>query len=801
MKKISVVLCSAFFLLAGNSFSQLTVNNTTFTPVQMVQNTLLGPGVTASNITFNGAPGNTITDMMGEFNGTASNVGIPFGVLLGTGNVQVAVGPNNLGGATLGGAFVAGLDPDLNAISTNTIYDQAILEFDFIPQGDSIKFQYVFSSEEYNEYVCSGFNDVFGFFISGPGFAGPYSNGAVNIALVPGTNTAVAINTVNLGVAGANGLASTCATQDPNWTTYNVYYNNNTQQTVQYDGMTVVLTAKAAVQCGQNYHIKLAIGDSGDNAFDSGVFLEAGSFSSDVVEVNVTTVNGDTTLVEGCFPAIFSFTRPNDDTQLTIHYDISGTAINGSDYNSIADSVVFPIGTDTVQMVLTTIDDDATAGLEAPESIIITAYTVNGCGDTIISIGTVWIIEPPAIVVTGSDVILTCPTPTTTITVSATGGVPGYSYSWDVGGTTPTITVPGNVNGSYIVTVTDTCMLSFTSDTIDVIINQPPPPIVDVTQDTVFNCAGSGATLNSTVTNGASPVTYDWSTGQTTQNINFTPPAEGYVYLQVTDACGELSNIDSAFIDFPDPLTVSASDQSITCPSDPAILTAVPGGGAIPYTYSWTGGGTTAVITVNAATTTVYTITITDACGVTATDNATVTVPVYGPINVTLSGDTLICEGTSAALQNSNNGGAGLFTSFWDNNANGSISTPTDSVAIFSPATPGFVIVTVTDQCGNIGMDSIYVNTEVCEIVVPNVFSPNGDGINDMFTIQGVENFPNTHLMIFNRWGRLMYENPNYQNNWNGDGCSDGTYYYIINANDERIEIATGYVTVLREEN
>lgn len=801
MKKISVVFCSAFFLLAGNSFSQLTVNNTTFTPVQLVQNTLLGPGVTASNITFNGAPGNTVTNMMGEFNGTASNVGIPFGVLLGTGNIQVAVGPNNQGGATLGGAFVAGLDPDLNAISTNTIYDQAILEFDFIPQGDSIKFQYVFSSEEYNEYVCSGFNDVFGFFISGPGFAGPYSNGAVNIALVPGTNTAVAINTVNLGVSGANGNAATCAAQDPNWTTYNVYYNNNTQQSVQYDGMTVVLTAKAAVQCGQNYHIKLAIGDSGDNAFDSGVFLEAGSFSSDVVEVNVTTVNGDTTLVEGCFPAIFSFTRPNDDTQLTIHYDISGTATNGSDYNQIADSVVFPVGTDTVQMVLTTIDDDATAGLEAPESIIITAYTVNGCGDTIISIGTVWIIEPPAIIVTGNDVILTCPTPTTTITVSATGGVPGYSYSWDVGGTTPTITVPGNVNGTYIVSVTDTCMLSFTSDTINVIINQPPPPIVNVVEDTVFNCAGSGATLNSTVTNGASPITYDWSTGQTTQNINFTPPAEGYVYLTVTDACGEISNTDSAFIDFPDPLTVSASDQSIVCPSDPAILTAIPGGGAIPYSYSWTGGGTTAVVTVNPATTTVYTITITDDCGVTASDNATVTVPVYGTVNVTVSGDTLICEGTSASLQNSNSGGAGLFTSSWDINANGSISNPTDSIGIFTPDAPGYVIVTVTDQCGNIGMDSIYVNTEVCEIVVPNVFSPNGDGINDMFTIQGVENFPNTHLMIFNRWGRLMYENPNYQNNWNGEGCSDGTYYFIINPNDERIEIATGYVTVLREEN
>src|SRR5690606_15969665 len=90
-------------------------------------------------------------------------------------------------------------DSDLQAISGMNIHNAAILEFDFVPNGDSLVFRYVFASDEYPSFTCSNYNDAFGFFISGPGITGPFTNNAINIALIPGTNTPVAVNTVNSG--------------------------------------------------------------------------------------------------------------------------------------------------------------------------------------------------------------------------------------------------------------------------------------------------------------------------------------------------------------------------------------------------------------------------------------------------------------------------------------------------------------------------------------------------------------------------------------------------------------------------
>jgi len=135
------------------------------------------------------------------------------------------------------------------------------LEFDFIPSSDSVEFRYVFASEEYPEFVNASFNDVFGFFISGQNpTGGAYSN--LNIARIPGTNLPISIDNVN----------STSHSQ--------FYINNSGNSRIVFDGMTFVLTAKALVVPCQTYHIKIAIGDVMDGIYDSGVFLEASSFTS-----------------------------------------------------------------------------------------------------------------------------------------------------------------------------------------------------------------------------------------------------------------------------------------------------------------------------------------------------------------------------------------------------------------------------------------------------------------------------------------------------------------------------------------
>ena len=278
MKKILILgsLALAPLLMRG----QLVVGNT-LTPEELVQNVLLGTGVTVSNITFNGGAPTTINEQAGTFDGTAAGIGIPNGVILATGNVQVALGPNNGTGTGMGGGNFGFGDPDLTTLSGVTTNDAAILEFDFIPSGDSISFRFVFASEEYPEYVCGTVNDVFGFFLSGPGITGPFQNNATNLALVPGGIVPISINTVNPGVSGANGQAANCTALDPNWPANNVFYQDNTgSQVIQFDGQTVVFIAQAQVECNQQYHIKLAIADGGDTAFDSAVFLESSSFTS-----------------------------------------------------------------------------------------------------------------------------------------------------------------------------------------------------------------------------------------------------------------------------------------------------------------------------------------------------------------------------------------------------------------------------------------------------------------------------------------------------------------------------------------
>jgi len=269
-------------LFSLTSKAQLLVTTGTMTPTQYVQNVLVGAGVTISNVTFTGA-----STQLGEFNAVNTLINIPTGLILASGNVTTAIGPNNSGSA---GTDLSGSgDPDLATMAGITTFDAAVLEFDFIPVGDSIKFNYVFGSEEYLEFVNLGFNDAFGFFLSGPGIVGPFTNSAVNLALIPNSTTPVTIDNVNNLFNAAYYVDNGTGTNAP--------YNTNPQY-IQYDGHTVVLTAKSQVICGQTYHLKIAIADAGDGTYDSGVFLEGGSLTSEGVDIQIVTATGDSTIIE-----------------------------------------------------------------------------------------------------------------------------------------------------------------------------------------------------------------------------------------------------------------------------------------------------------------------------------------------------------------------------------------------------------------------------------------------------------------------------------------------------------------------
>jgi hypothetical protein len=248
---------------------------------------LAGSGVSISNVTYTGN-----FRAAGSFTGGAGSIGFDSGVVLSSGAVETQTGdpacafgvegPNSCHedessdgmAGTAGTADSTGFnlpgDPDLDALvaaggSTETTEDASVLQFDFVPTSSAISFRYVFGSEEYDDFVGQ-FDDVFGFFVNG-----------ANCATVPGTTEPVSVNTINDG----NDTDPSVAQSNPQLFRDNV--NPSPSLNTQMDGLTTVLTCRASVNPGVVNHLKLAIADTGDDEFDSAVFIQAASLSTQIV--------------------------------------------------------------------------------------------------------------------------------------------------------------------------------------------------------------------------------------------------------------------------------------------------------------------------------------------------------------------------------------------------------------------------------------------------------------------------------------------------------------------------------------
>ncbi len=775
----------SIFLFCQNSFNQILQVQNTQTPAQLVQNVLLGSGVQAFNITFNGQTANTITNQVAYFT-NGNSIGIPSGIIMGSGNVvTTAPGPNNSPSA--GTPTTQNYtDPDLAAIAGLQINDAAVLEFDFIATGDTVKFNFVFASEEYPEYVGS-FNDAFGFFLSGPGINGPYSNNAINVALIPNTTTPVTINNVNMGNYNCPGPPSGC-------TNCAYYVDNCTGQFVQYDGYTVPLTAiLAPLSCGDTFHIKLAIGDALDQAFDSGVFLQEGSFSSNNITMssNIDVQSIDSMLYEGCGMATLLLTRSDTTDTLFFTFNISGTATNGVDYNYINTSNYFLPGEDSASFNIWAIVDGQTEG---PESVIIQLIqTVCNVNDT--QTVTFYIADYDSMQTTPNNPVKVCVDDTVPVFVTLTGGDWPFTYNWTPGNyTSDTIFVSPSNNTYYIVTITDECNKTVTDTVYVSVINHPPLTSINL-NDTNLLCPGDTALLFKNISGGSgNPLNIVWYDGSFTYNSNpllIHPSTTTTYYFMAIDNCSKDTIRDTITVNVPiyPPMSLSLNNDTSICLNDPIQLSALVQGGSGVYYYQWNTGDTTSSITLQLTQTQTLYVNVTDQCGNSANDSVYVYVsPIYPDFTYSPSSPVKINTPVQCTDLSIN-------PVQWQWTVNNGLQSTEQNPSFTFDKTGQYTIclkIKNPDGCESETCKSIEIYED---FLFPNIITPNGDGKNDVLFIKGLQG--QNKLIIYNRWGNKIYEIDNYQNDWDGDGHSDGTYYFIlIRHNGEEV---TGYFTILNK--
>jgi gliding motility-associated-like protein len=656
--------CSLLFLAFTSTYAQLVVSSNI--GAAGIIHALAGRGLTITNIQLN-----CDTGAIGKFsNGNTTNLGINNGILLTSGSAYNAIGPNDSlmpASTCLATNFI---DPDLTSIDSAATFDPCILQFDIIPQCNTLTFHFVFGSGEYPTFVGSAFNDAFGFFITGPNPSGPaYVH--KNITLLPG-GSPVSINNVNDG----NGNAGPCINCQ-------YYVNNSGGTTIQYAGLTTILTVTVALVPCATYHFKAAIADAGDCNLDSGVFIDFLDCSSSV-------------------DAIASSTP-------------STTCIG------------------------------------------------NG-----------------------------------TATATASLGTPPYTYQWIPSGVTGT-TLTNLVAGTYTCVVSDFSACG-TGDTLQVVVGGTNGILLTPLQTNVTCNGACNGSISTTPSFGTAPYTFSWTpSGATTPSISGLCP--GTDTCRLKDATGCATQV-IVHITQPATLNATAAVTNEFCKAANGFAIINPSGGTTPYTYSWfpVSGGSALLggLTLNS-----YTCTVMDANGCTHPVVATIG-QTFAPPFATFSANPAI--GTVPDLVTFIDSSSANASSWNWNFGDGSVANTKDTSHVYT--TPGTYtvqeMVLGVNGCDTTITRIVIVKDFASYLDVPNIFTPNGDGKNDLLEIKwhGIETYD---LKIYDRWGVLMAHFTHPWLAWDGltfSGikASEGTYYYVIEASgdDKKDYHLNGFFTLMR---
>ena len=681
-------------LLTGQmGFSQLTV--TANNNAQALVQAITGAGITTSNEVLNCPNGASAF-----FTATNTGIDVTSGILLATGTASNAIGPNN--SSSFGNDFSAPGDADLDIIAAATTYDACALEFDLIPNCDTISISFVFGSEEYLEFCNTGFNDAFAFLISGPNITGTN-----NLAVVPNTTVPVTINTIN-DVA------------------YSTYYEDNSFNQypfIQYDGFTKNLIATQIVVPCSTYHIKLTIADGGDGIYDSGVFLEENGFkcTNNQLSLTTTTANPNSPdIIEGCVDGGFLVCRSGDTSQaVVINYVVGGTATPNADYPALSGAVTIPAMTSCVLIPISAVYDGIP---EAVESVTITvADTV--CNTVTPNTATIYLAD--RLEINAGPDISYCEVSSSVIGSPAIPN-PTWLYSWTpaLGLDDPTLpnpTVSGLAPGNYqyILSVVD---LNGCTDSDTIAISPVAKPVspFEVNPDTV--CVGQSLFTNLLFTPDPNTV-YSWGLGSGTlvSGSNAGPlevswPASGnqtiYLAVSVGNCPSDTTWVDLYVAYYP---VASFTLSDTVCDGQPALatFTGTTTGNTAQYIWDFSNATVTGPPNIgpfwclwDTAGQHVVTLSLIEfGC---ASNVFSDTVAQFFPLQITALGDTTICWADRANLNAVASGGLGVnYTYLW---------SPTTTLTDYTipnpeafPLVDTEYIVLLSDGCSTPKQDTVQV--------------------------------------------------------------------------------------------
>ncbi len=825
---LTLLLCLVLIRTAQCQIVITPSDSVVFTVDSLVKK-MVGPGVLISNITYNQG---LFSKGLGYYTDTSNILNLRNGLVMSTGYVDKIPGPNT---STFLSDQVSGssIDPDLSGLINSTdLSDLSSIEFDFIPLSDTLAFNFVFGSEEYAFFSCPGvvfnYNDVFGFFVDGPSPQGGLYN-KFNVARLPFTNTNTDV--VSILNVTSGGCPQACSSNAsffiPN---YSNCPANPGSINISYDGFTIKLKAIIPVVPCETYHLKLAIADVRDPWFDSFVIIEEG-FITAPSRLSLSarpSYNRFSNAIEGCHPIDVIFRKIQPDTfPETIFYGLYGSADNGNDYtdslgNPLSGAIVFPPNLDSVVLRIYAVQDSI---VDPGEDIVIKIFLP--CQDALLDTAAGDSVQ--IFIDESFDYDLGfnqwyCPG--SSVQLNPNPAVPTDQIVWSpsVGLSCTTCLSPfSNPDSSiyYTASITDVATGCMTKDSVLVSTGL----VADFASNDTSVCNGSQIKLqlDTTRLQAYGNVAIQWTSQPTIlsaslnqSSITVFADGQDRFYSITFTFPGGCVAYDSIFVEST-PILSGLTRDTVLCLDTPLLLEWKTFAfdslvwSLNPYSATWADSIFTLLIDqigiyqVSATAfvkncpyglffrASVLGASKTDVLAEYQNDDAWIKIQpgdlisAFSPVSLRFQpAELLIGSAYRWQLFSSDLNVFSFSNAFlWETEI---LSSGPHHIRLIQSLVD-------TTQSSCFSFDSL--SFQIIAPSMPNMISPNGDGMNDYFSVGHFFKNQPISLAIFNRWGRKVYENLEYKDDWQADNLSGGTYFYFITLSGTDINYQ-GWIQVLK---